>query len=114
MECVLLVEDNSDDVELALRVFEKLGMKQEIKVVGDGVEALAYLRANPHSIKLVLLDLNLPKIGGLDLLRQIRSEATTQTLPVVALTASRREPDLLQSFTMGVTEYLIKPLEADR
>ena len=111
---VLLIEDNPDDVELTERVFEKLGMRDQVQVIEDGAEAWAYIREHAPFVEMVLLDLNLPHISGLDLLRRIRSEKATQGLTVVALTASRSEPDLLQCFTMGVTDYLIKPLEADR
>jgi len=122
MTTVLLIEDNSDDIELAHRAFEKAGMADKVRVVMDGTEALEYLlgpddspsQAAASSIKLILLDLNLPKTPGLAVLRRIRLNPATRHIPVVILTVSRKEPDLLQSFTMGISDYLIKPLEADR
>src|SRR5688572_33329778 len=97
---VLLIEDNNDDVELAQRAFEKLGLADKVHVARDGAAALDYLFGPGSSIKLILLDLNLPKTSGLDVLRQIRLNPATRQLAVVILTVSRKEPDLLQSFTM--------------
>ncbi len=122
MNRVLLIEDNADDIELARRTFEKAGLPGEVRVVRDGKDALdclfgraAHSKEGPAtSIRLVLLDLNLPKMTGLDVLKQLRLNAATRGIPVVVLTISRKEPDLLQSFTMGITDYLIKPLDAKR
>src|SRR5262245_60862094 len=119
MTRVLMIEDNPDDVELARRAFEKVGVADQVKVTVDGEEALDYLlgrglyagQGTPDSVRLILLDLNLPKAPGLDVLRQIRTNAATSLIPVVVLTISRKEPDLLQSFTMGVADYLIKPID---
>ncbi len=119
---VLLVEDNDDDIELARRAFDKVNMADQVHVARDGVEALDYLfgrdshsaKAAASLVQLILLDLNLPKTAGLDVLRQIRLNPSTQKIPVVVLTVSRKEPDLLQSFTMGIVDYLIKPLDPDR
>jgi two-component system response regulator len=122
MNRVLLIEDNDDDIELAKRTFEKAGCSGIVRVARDGVEALdlllgrgAYEKEGPSTtIRLILLDLNLPKLNGLDLLRQIRLNPGTQKIPVVVLTVSKREPDLLLSFTMGISDYVIKPLDPDR
>ena len=121
MDQVLLIEDNDDDIELANRAFEKVGLRDKVKVVRDGTDALDYLfnrgasaKPQPPSVQLILLDLNLPKTPGLEVLRQIRLNPTTRHLPVVVLTVSRKEPDLLQSFTMGISDYLMKPLDPDR
>jgi two-component system response regulator len=119
---LLLIEDNADDVELAMRAFQTVGLSQRVKVVGNGTEALEYLHGgNPEKgsvpinlPKIILLDLNLPKTPGLEVLRQIRLNDATRAIPVVVLTVSRKEPDLLQSFTMGISDYLIKPLDAER
>lgn len=119
---VLLIEDNPDDIELAHRAFEKLGMTDQVHIAKDGEKALDYLlgrgvyagQETLSPLRLVLLDLNLPKTSGLDVLRQIRTHDLTRHLPVVILTVSRKEPDLLQSFTMGISDYLIKPLDPDR
>ncbi len=109
---VLLVEDDADHIDLARRVFEKCGMAHEVQVVEDGADALDYLfgRAryagqNPAaSLKLVLLDLKLPKVSGLDILRQLKTDARLQRLPVIVVSASKEEPDLLQSFNMGISD----------
>jgi len=119
---VLLIEDNDDDAELARRAFERAGLSENVYTAHDGTQALDYLfgrgafadNAASSSVQLILLDLNLPKTPGLHVLRQIRLNPATQQIPVVVLTVSRKEPDLLQSFTMGIVDYLIKPLDPDR
>jgi two-component system, response regulator len=119
---VIMVEDNEDDIELASRAFLELSLADKIYVSRDGDDALDYLlgrgahekQGAAASVQLVLLDLNLPKISGLDVLRQIRLNPATRHLAVVVLTVSRKEPDLLQSFTMGISDYLIKPLDPER
>jgi two-component system response regulator len=119
---VLLIEDNEDDVELARRAFEKASLGENVHVASDGMEALDYLfgrgtyadKAAASAVQLILLDLNLPKTSGLDVLRQIRLNPSTRHIPVVVLTVSKKEPDLLQSFTMGIVDYLIKPLDPER
>jgi len=114
MTDVLLIEDNDDDITLAQRAFEKVALADKVHVARDGTAALDYLFGTNSTIQLILLDLNLPKISGLDVLRQIRLNPLTSHLPVVVLTVSRKEPDLLQSFTMGISDYLIKPLDPAR
>lgn len=111
---VLLIEDNEDDIELTRRAFEKAGLGVPLHVARDGVQATEDLFKSPASFQLILLDLNLPKEPGLHVLRRIRLNADTRAIPVVILTVSRKEPDLLQSFTMGISDYLIKPLEPGR
>jgi len=122
MNQVLLIEDNDDDIELAERALERSGLAGEVCVARDGEDALNRLFSRgPYAevkdalpIQLILLDLNLPKTSGLDVLRQIRLHPATRQIPVVVLTVSRKEPDLLQSFTMGIVDYLIKPLDPER
>jgi two-component system response regulator len=122
MNRVLMIEDNDDDIELAKRAFEKAGLTGKVRVARDGVDALdcllgraAYAKEGPATtIRLILLDLNLPKMNGLDLLRQIRLNPATREIPVVVLTVSKKEPDLLLSFTMGIVDYIIKPLDPER
>jgi len=119
---VLLIEDNDDDIELSRRSFEKAGLLAHLRVARDGEDALDYLfgrgayasQGVASSIQLVLLDLNLPQMPGLEVLRQIRMNKETRALPVVVLTISRQEPDLLQGFTMGISDYLIKPIDQGR
>jgi len=122
MTQMLMIEDNVDDIELTRRVLEKLGVTDQVRVARDGAEALEYLfgrngSADPEavaSLRLILLDLNLPKVPGLRVLYQIKTHASTRHIPVVVLTVSRKEPDLIQSFMMGISDYLIKPPNADR
>ena len=116
---VLLVEDNPDDVELTQRAFRKHHLLNGIVVASDGVEALDYLfgtgayagrdtRALPQ---FVLLDLNLPKLNGLEVLRRLRADALTQFLPVVILTTSKEEQDLIESYKLGANSYIRKPVD---
>jgi two-component system response regulator len=115
---VLLVEDNPDDELLTLRAFTKNNIKNDIAVARDGAEALDYLfcegvHAGRESElpELVLLDLKLPKIDGLEVLRRIRGDARTALLPVVVLTSSKDEEDLLRSYELGANSYVRKPVE---
>jgi two-component system response regulator len=115
---ILLVEDNPDDEELTLLAFRQSNLVNEIIVARDGVEALAYLfgtgaQAGPGLPELpavVLLDLKLPKIDGLEVLRRIRSTSRTRLLPVVILTSSREEQDILTGYSLGANSYVQKPV----
>lgn len=116
---ILLVEDNRDDEELTLMAFESSGVECEIDVVRDGAEALEYLFAtgkysDRHSQRrpaLVLLDLKLPKIGGLEVLRRLRENARTQSLAVVMLTTSSEQEDMIGSYQLGCNSYVRKPVD---
>jgi two-component system response regulator len=116
---ILLVEDNPTDEKLTLRGFRKSGIANEIVVVHDGVEALDYLFATgSHAGRdgsalptLVLLDLNLPRIGGLEVLRRLRADPRTALLSVVVLTASKEEEDVLRSYSLGANAYVRKPID---
>jgi two-component system, response regulator len=119
MDEILLVEDNPDDVELTLRAFRKSKIANEIVVARDGVEALDYLfatgqyagRDNSSLPQLVLLDLKLPRLDGLQVLERIRSNAQTRLLPVVILTSSTEPPDLLTGYSLGANSYIRKPVD---
>ncbi|MDA8077556.1 MAG: response regulator [Nitrospiraceae bacterium] len=119
---ILLVEDNPDDVKLTIRAFKKANILNEIVVAADGAEALDYLfgsgkfAGRDTSVKpqLVLLDLNMPKIGGLEVLRRIRADARTKLLPVVILTTSGEEKDLVESYNMGANSYVRKPVDFEQ
>ena len=111
---ILLVEDNPDDEALTLRAFRKSNIPNEIVVVRDGAEALAYLHPGDgdgaQRPALVLLDLNLPKIGGLEVLRRMRADDWTRLIPVVVLTSSKLEEDILDSYRNGANAYVRKPV----
>ncbi|TWI66624.1 response regulator receiver domain-containing protein [Pseudoduganella lurida] len=115
---ILLVEDNPHDLELALIALEKSQLANEVIVVRDGAEALDYLHARGEFIDrvqgnpaVVLLDLKLPKVDGLEVLREIRNVMHLRALPVVMLTSSREEQDLVRSYELGVNAYVVKPVE---
>ncbi|WP_193369458.1 response regulator [Pelagibius marinus] len=118
---ILLVEDNADDEALTLRAFAKNNIKNEVVVTRDGAEALDYLFAQGAyegrdvSIlpQLVLLDLKLPKIDGLEVLRRIRGAERTKFLPVVILTSSREDQDLVEGYRLGANSYVRKPVNFD-
>jgi two-component system response regulator len=119
MKLILLIEDNESDEVLTVRALEKAKVANEIQVVRDGEEALAYLfgtgvhagRDLTQLPTVVLLDLNLPKIGGLDVLRRIRADERTRRLPVVVLTSSGEEKDIVQSYDLGANAYVRKPVD---
>ncbi len=116
---ILLVEDNPSDVDLTRRALQKARIQNELVVAEDGEEALDYLfgtgsyagRDTSVLPAVTLLDLNLPKIRGLDVLRQIRADARTRRLPVVILTSSREEHDLASGYDLGVNSYIRKPVD---
>lgn len=113
---ILLVEDNPNDLELALHAFKKHNFINTIEVARDGQEALDYLFGGPGRSpgalpRVVLLDLKLPKVDGLEVLRQIRAHQTLRHLPVVILTSSREECDLVESYDLGVNSYIVKPVD---
>lgn len=121
-QSILLVEDNPDDVALTLRAFKKSKIANQIVVVTDGMEALDYLRGTGIysgrdtriSPAVVLLDLNLPKLGGLEVLKQIRSNKSTELLPVVILTSSKEESDLVAGYKLGANSYVRKPVDFEQ
>lgn len=119
---ILLVEDNPDDEALTLRAFKKSNIPTRVVVAHDGVEALDYLFATgPHAERdesenpsLVLLDLKLPKIDGLEVLQRIRNDERTQLLPVVILTSSKEDQDLRKVYSLGANSYIRKPVDFDK
>lgn len=109
---ILLVEDNDDDVELARLAFDKSRTVKEMVVVSDGQQALDYLFAEGTALpQLVLLDLNLPKIGGLEVLQRMRADARTKLVPVVIMTTSDEEQDVMSSYRLGANSYVRKPVD---
>jgi two-component system, response regulator len=116
---ILLVEDNSDDEALTLRALKKNNIGNRVVVVRDGAEALDFLfctgtyadRDPRDKPQVILLDLKLPKVDGMEVLRRIRADASTRTLPVVVLTSSKEEQDVINSYLMGVNSYVRKPVD---
>jgi two-component system, response regulator len=119
---ILLVEDNPQDVKLALHAFKKHKLANHIHVARDGAEALHFLfGTGPYQgrdislrPKVVLLDLKLPLVDGIEVLRRIRANPLTLTLPVVVLTSSREEPDIAKCYQLGVNSYIVKPVDFDQ
>jgi two-component system response regulator len=113
---ILLVEDNPDDIDLTIRAFERNRIANEVVVVRDGAQACDFLFSEAHTHTrglpaLILLDLNLPKVSGLEVLQQVRAHATTQLLPTVILTSSKQEEDLIRGYRLGVNSYVRKPVD---
>ena len=119
---ILLVEDNPHDVELALHAFREHKLANQIQVVRDGAEALDFLfrqgqysSLDGHALpQVILLDLKLPKIDGLEVLRQIKAHPSVQKIPVVVMTSSQQESDLVNSYNLGVNSYIVKPVDFDQ
>lgn len=109
---IMLVEDNLDDVELAMHAFRSNNIANEIVVKEDGQAALDYLfDASQPLPGLILLDLNLPKLGGVEVLRAVRSSARTRFVPVVVMTTSREERDVFDSYRLHANSYVVKPVD---
>jgi CheY-like chemotaxis protein len=119
---ILLVEDNPNDVQLTLLAFQRQNLSNKIAVVRDGEEALAFIfctgafaqREGAPLSRLILLDLKLPKIDGLDVLRRLKAEERTRRTPVVMLTSSRERTDVQQAYAIGANSYIVKPVEFDK
>lgn len=115
---ILLVEDNPQDLDLTLRALKKANITNAIQVARDGVEALQFIFCEgPHATRLieqipkvVLLDLKLPKVDGLEVLRRIKSDPRTKCIPVVVLTSSQEQRDVVESYQLGVNSYIVKPV----
>jgi len=115
---ILLVEDNPNDVELTLHALKKHNLANRLHVVHDGAEALdfifttgAYADRRQENPKVILLDLKLPKVDGLEVLRRVRRDPRTAQVPVVVLTSSREERDLMESYKLGANSYIVKPID---
>lgn len=109
---ILLIEDNPDDVVLTLRALKKAKVANEVTVARDGVEALDYLLGEKRfQPALILLDLKLPKIGGLEVLKRLRADESTKLLPVVILTSSKEESDVITGYSLGANSYIRKPVD---
>jgi two-component system response regulator len=116
---ILLVEDSATDLELALRALKKAKVASRIEVARDGEEALDFVFArNAHAgrsiedkPRLILLDLKLPRVDGLEVLREVKADARTRTIPVVILTSSHEQRDVAESYELGVNSYIVKPVD---
>jgi two-component system response regulator len=119
---ILLVEDNKDDLELTLHALRKENLANSIQVVRDGEEALEFLfcsgayanRSFDHPPRLILLDLKLPKVDGMEVLKRLKGDPRTRTIPVVILTSSKEERDLVNGYGLGVNTYIQKPMDFDQ
>ncbi len=119
---ILLVEDNPNDEELTLRALRKNNIANNVHVVRDGAEALDFIFATgiyaarrvESRPKVILLDLKLPKVDGLEVLRRIKADERTKTTPVVVLTSSKEERDIVDSYKLGVNSYIVKPVDFDK
>lgn len=122
MKTILLVEDNPDDVVLTLRAFKKNNVANEVVVAGDGLEALDYLfgtgKFNERDMSsmpaVILLDLKLPKMDGLNVLERMRADERTKLIPVVILTSSKEEQDIVGSYSLGANSYIRKPVDFNK
>ncbi len=119
---ILLVEDNPNDMELTLRALKKHNLSNKVHVVKNGAEALDYIFATgPYAGRdiadkpnFILLDLKLPKVDGLEVLRRVRSDERTKVTPIVVLTSSTEERDIIESYQLGVNSYIVKPIDFDK
>jgi CheY-like chemotaxis protein len=119
---ILIVEDNPQDLELAQRALRKAKLTNHIHVARDGQEALEFLfcegpyaeRKIEHGPKVILLDLKLPKVDGLEVLKRIKSDPRTNTIPVVILTSSKEQSDVIESYHLGVNSYIVKPVNFEQ
>ena len=119
---ILLVEDSPDDAELAIRALKKHNLANRLHHVADGEQALAFLfaegayanRGSAPAPRVVLLDLKMPKVDGLEVLRRMKTDPRTKTIPVVVLTSSKEDRDIVESYRLGVNSYIVKPVEFDK
>jgi two-component system, response regulator len=119
---ILLVEDNPDDLDMAVHALRKANLANHIQVARDGVEALDFIfcrgehagRKVENGPKVILLDLKLPKVDGLEVLRSIKGDPRTRAIPVVVLTSSKEQSDVVESYNLGVNSYIVKPVNFEQ
>ncbi|HEY2384635.1 MAG TPA: response regulator [Terriglobia bacterium] len=111
---ILLVEDNPNDAELTLRALRKSDIGARLAIARDGAEALEYLLSSRPKPRVVFLDLKLPKIDGIEVLRRVRADERAHSIPVVVLTSSQEERDINECYKLGVNSYVVKPVEFDK
>ena len=118
---ILLVEDSADDAEFFVHTFKKSGLAARLHIIEDGAEALEFLFCTGrHALRslalrpnFIVLDLKLPKVGGLEVLRRIKADPATRTIPVIVFSSSQEEQDIAESYKIGVSSYLLKPVDFD-
>ena len=112
-ECVeiLLAEDNAEDAEMTLRALRRNNLGNKVRWVKDGAEALDYLSSGAAHPKLVLLDIKMPKVDGIEVLRRLKSDPATRAIPVVVMTSSNEDRDVVESYRLGVNSYIVKPVQ---
>lgn len=109
---ILLIEDNANDAELTLRALKQRNLANQVFVCRDGAEAMAFFDNGASPVpKVVLLDLKLPKVDGLEVLRRLKGDSRTKAIPVVVLTSSREEPDIERAYELGANSYIVKPVD---
>jgi len=113
---ILLIEDNPDDAELAIRALKKKNLANNLLHISDSEKALEYLFAdgNDNYPKLILLDLKMPKVDGIQVLKRIKGDPYKKVIPVVMLTSSKEEKDIVESYNLGVNAYIVKPVQFDK
>lgn len=119
---ILIVEDNASDAEMAMRAFKKNNLANKIHIVHDGEEALNFIfakgeytqRDKIRKPKIILLDLKLPKIDGLEVLKELKNNEESKIIPVIVLTSSKEETDIIQSYQLGVNSYIVKPVDFEK
>lgn len=119
---ILLIDDTEEDIELALRALRKAGVTNDIQTARDGAEAVSFLFGSDayeccggrNCPRLILLDLKLPKIDGLELIQRIKSDPRTRAIPIVVLTSSKEQRDIVESYNLGVNSYIVKPVDFEQ
>jgi CheY-like chemotaxis protein len=108
---ILLAEDNAEDAEMTMRALRRNNIANQLHWVRDGAEALEYLRTAARAPKLILLDIKMPRVDGIEVLRQLKADPATRTIPVVVMTSSNEERDVVESYRLGVNSYIVKPVQ---
>ena len=109
---ILLVEDNPNDAELTMRALKQRNLANQLHVCRDGAEAIAFFDGARGPVpKVILLDLKLPKVDGLEVLRRLKDDDRTKNIPIVVLTSSREEPDIARAYALGANSYIVKPVD---
>ena len=111
---ILLAEDNVEDAEMTMRALRRNNLANQLHWAKDGAEALDYIRNAPRAPKLILLDIKMPRVDGIEVLRQLKSDPATRAIPVVVMTSSNEERDVVESYRLGVNSYIVKPVQFEQ